>query len=265
MPSTSGATNFRASARTAPPGFAVVFRWAAAADLWTLISSRLRVAGGDFQRPPLVTRASGIDGHPSIQGRRRECATAYDSQSRCGPSADHPSPVSSGPYRFLAVTAQRAQIPVYGSVRPFALEMVSRGGGTRTPDLRFWRPPLYQLSYTPRFEAGIVLAARAPENRARGGPRGRVACSRAAARARAPGFADPDRGVRGGIAVASAQAGALADRPRRGRAGRLAREPRAQGAPPPLRDSSVSRRILPPWRTSPTTQALWLEFRRVQG
>jgi hypothetical protein len=25
-----------------------------------------------------------------------------------------------------------------------------RGGGARTPDLRFWRPPLYQLSYTPR-------------------------------------------------------------------------------------------------------------------
>lgn len=25
----------------------------------------------------------------------------------------------------------------------------SRGGGTRTPDLRFWRPPLYQLSYAP--------------------------------------------------------------------------------------------------------------------
>jgi hypothetical protein len=24
-----------------------------------------------------------------------------------------------------------------------------RGGGTRTPGLRFWRPPLYQLSYAP--------------------------------------------------------------------------------------------------------------------
>jgi hypothetical protein len=29
--------------------------------------------------------------------------------------------------------------------------MGSRGGGTRTPDLRFWRPPLYQLSYAPEF------------------------------------------------------------------------------------------------------------------
>ena len=28
----------------------------------------------------------------------------------------------------------------------------SRGGGTRTPGLRFWRPPLYQLSYAPRLE-----------------------------------------------------------------------------------------------------------------
>src|SRR5262245_10200692 len=25
-----------------------------------------------------------------------------------------------------------------------------RGGGSRTPSLRFWRPTLYQLSYTPR-------------------------------------------------------------------------------------------------------------------
>src|ERR687894_3153412 len=27
----------------------------------------------------------------------------------------------------------------------------SRAGGTRTPDLRFWRPLLYQLSYCPLF------------------------------------------------------------------------------------------------------------------
>ena len=26
---------------------------------------------------------------------------------------------------------------------------IGRSGGTRTPDLRFWRPLLYQLSYTP--------------------------------------------------------------------------------------------------------------------
>src|SRR6266545_5480664 len=31
----------------------------------------------------------------------------------------------------------------------FPLERRCRGGGTRTPDLRFWRPPLYQLSYAP--------------------------------------------------------------------------------------------------------------------
>jgi hypothetical protein len=30
-----------------------------------------------------------------------------------------------------------------------------RGGGTRTPDLRFWRPPLYQLSYAPICAAGL--------------------------------------------------------------------------------------------------------------
>ena len=31
-----------------------------------------------------------------------------------------------------------------------------RGRGTRTPDLRFWRPSLYQLSYTPRDEEHIA-------------------------------------------------------------------------------------------------------------
>ena len=38
-----------------------------------------------------------------------------------------------------------------------------RGGGTRTPDLRFWRPPLYQLSYAPRLETSSVSAPLAPE------------------------------------------------------------------------------------------------------
>src|SRR5947208_13833636 len=36
----------------------------------------------------------------------------------------------------------------------------SRGGGTRTPGLRFWRPPLYQLSYAPL--PGAVYRARFP-------------------------------------------------------------------------------------------------------
>ena len=27
-----------------------------------------------------------------------------------------------------------------------------RGGGTRTPGARFWRPTLYQLSYTPVYK-----------------------------------------------------------------------------------------------------------------
>ena len=129
MPSTSGATNFRASASNGRLSSNAVCRRARRGR-----SSR----GGDsLERASLVTRASGIDGHPSIQGRRRECATAYDSQSRCGPSADHPSPVSSGPYRFLAVTAQRAQIPVYGSTVRFALEMSAGAEGLEPPAYGF--------------------------------------------------------------------------------------------------------------------------------
>jgi hypothetical protein len=34
------------------------------------------------------------------------------------------------------------------------LNLTGRGRGTRTPDPRFWRPMLYQLSYTPRADAG---------------------------------------------------------------------------------------------------------------
>ena len=32
-----------------------------------------------------------------------------------------------------------------------------RSGGTRTPDLRFWRPLLFQLSYTPSRQSSIAI------------------------------------------------------------------------------------------------------------
>ena len=32
-----------------------------------------------------------------------------------------------------------------------------RGGGTRTPGTRFWRPLLYQLSYTPKFCCPTII------------------------------------------------------------------------------------------------------------
>ena len=35
------------------------------------------------------------------------------------------------------------------SIRNKSKPIVGRGGGSRTPNLRFWRPTLYQLSYTP--------------------------------------------------------------------------------------------------------------------
>src|SRR5215469_3673722 len=38
------------------------------------------------------------------------------------------------------------------AVKPVSSPL-GRSGGTRTPGLRFWRPPLYQLSYTPRRKA----------------------------------------------------------------------------------------------------------------
>jgi hypothetical protein len=57
--------------------------------------------------------------------------------------------VSSGLERRALLLARMAPGRAVTRKRPgYAI----RGGGTRTPDLRFWRPPLYQLSYAPRFE-----------------------------------------------------------------------------------------------------------------
>jgi hypothetical protein len=42
-----------------------------------------------------------------------------------------------------------AQIPAVANAA-LASGWIGRGGGSRTPNLRFWRPTLYQLSYTPR-------------------------------------------------------------------------------------------------------------------
>ena len=54
----------------------------------------------------------------------------------------------------------------------------NRGGGTRTPGLRFWRPPLYQLSYAPRFPTSVSPVCGATGQRRTGSAlrrtRGRV-------------------------------------------------------------------------------------------
>src|SRR5580693_7958576 len=49
-----------------------------------------------------------------------------------------------------------------------------RSGGARTPNPRFWRPVLYQLSYTPILERmpGLNPGVAAPETRSRDQVRG---------------------------------------------------------------------------------------------
>ena len=55
-----------------------------------------------------------------------------------------------------------------GSVGRSNRHEAGRGGGSRTPDLRFWRPTLYQLSYTPKRDTSEnpsgeqPLSGRAP-------------------------------------------------------------------------------------------------------
>ncbi len=43
---------------------------------------------------------------------------------------------------------------------PEIREVFGRGSRVRTRDLRFWRPSLYQLSYTPKATAGIMTPWR---------------------------------------------------------------------------------------------------------
>src|SRR6266851_4390000 len=37
-------------------------------------------------------------------------------------------------------------------------EEVGRPGGTRTPNMRFWRPPLYHWSYWPGSQPGYLVS-----------------------------------------------------------------------------------------------------------
>ena len=58
-------------------------------------------------------------------------------------------PMTSSLPRMRSTTELRE--PVSHRARPY------RGGGTRTPSRRFWRPVLYQLSYAPSpFQSGWV-------------------------------------------------------------------------------------------------------------
>ena len=60
------------------------------------------------------------------------------------------------PDMYVATSAGDAIIEAF---RPRELQAFywfsDRGGGTRTPDIRFWRPTLYQLSYAPRGTAQV--------------------------------------------------------------------------------------------------------------
>lgn len=53
----------------------------------------------------------------------------------------------------------RRAIPTVAASGPRCPVKNGRGRGARTPDLRFWRPPLYQLSYTPTKAFQETLAA----------------------------------------------------------------------------------------------------------
>src|SRR5713226_908907 len=79
-----------------------------------------------------------------------------------------PNPASSTCSRNSPVRMASATSPIC-TIRVFVIvslqEEVGRPGGTRTPNKRFWRPPLYHWSYWPRllglFVIGVLAAAGA--------------------------------------------------------------------------------------------------------
>jgi hypothetical protein len=128
--------------------------------------------------------------------------------------------------RTPAVPARRRKCPLSREIR---LQADSRGGGTRTPDLRFWRPPLYQLSYAPvpvgqctERVSGPLVAPPVPS--ARAAARARVAVRRS--RGRAGGRCRVRLGGRRRRPQARG-------RPRRRRRRRVARHAVGERFPPP--------------------------------
>ena len=66
-------------------------------------------------------------------------------------------------------TPCRFSRPEPSAARPRLLNSAGRGGGPRTPNLRFWRPPLCQLSYSP-FETFISVAVNRWQGRRASNP-----------------------------------------------------------------------------------------------
>jgi hypothetical protein len=93
------------------------------------------------------TRARNTSARQGVRARVREsCARVTLAEER-------PSAVWSGRDDGRGGADMRSKAPAQGHLlAPQARWTSSRGGGTRTPGLRFWRPPLYQLSYAPRVE-----------------------------------------------------------------------------------------------------------------
>src|SRR6266853_6539405 len=82
-----------------------------------------------------------------------------------------PNPASSTCSRNSPVRMARATSPIC-TIRVFVIvslrKEVGRPGGTRTPNMRFWRPPLYHWSYWPLLlvllrllVVGVLAAPRA--------------------------------------------------------------------------------------------------------
>ena len=173
---------------------------------------------------------------PISSGRTRRPGSRRWSARQLRASAPLKRAVHSGSQR-----TRRGQVGERIPAQPceFPLNQADRGDRARTCDLRFWRPPLYQLSYAP-LSSEIVVGLLSD---------GEYACGRAAAAgARAPFPLSRDvlpRDRSGCRAGSVEDAGSCRDRAGRGGARSVARHDVVARSQRSLEEIAGSRRILP--------------------
>ena len=128
------------------------------------------------------------------------------------------------------------------SVRSCVCRPGRRAGGTRTPNRRFWRPVLYQLSYDPSGRAPIATRPTAGMPRRRGRPPGGPSLRDAPAPVRTAGAAAAQRRRPPGAGCAGWRHDEHAPEPPRASPAASAPSP----SPPPWPSTPRPRRSRPP-------------------
>ena len=128
----------------------------AALHSFSVIATRTGATGVPAARPPALDAAKRPRLHSRAHPRgvaqlaEHRVSKPRPRESRLGPATSfmEPNPARFSPRKSLQ-SAPTESGPVDQGSYQAPRSGSDRGGGTRTPGLRFWRPPLYQLSYAP--------------------------------------------------------------------------------------------------------------------